>query len=173
MIRSFTLLLTMALALVVLGGCGGGGSDGGGKTTEPSSGLREGSETVETSSLSKPQYIAKAEAICGHATENLLKPLFGYMHRHANQPNQSEGELIAAAIQTAVLPKFQTQIDELRNLGAPSGDEKQIEAFLAAMQRGIDSLAQRNELAHITDLDRELQQAGELALDYGIVNCAN
>lgn len=148
-----SLVATLGSALV---GCGSG----------------DPSETTKTSSLTKAEFIRRAERICAHGSENLLPLVTRYMQHHVT-PHQTEAELTAEAIRETVLPKFQIQIDELRRLSAPPGDKKQIEAFLAAMQHATDSLAQRARLSLVTGIDHEFQQAGELALNYGIVNCAN
>jgi hypothetical protein len=72
-----------------------------------------------------------------------------------------------------LVPKFQGQIDQIKELGAPAGDEAQVEAILIAMQKAIYGLERRDEIDLATGIDREFKHAGELALDYGIQECAN
>lgn len=168
MLRLAVFLVASMLAAVVVG-CGG--SDNSSDSGTDAAGA-VGSVSVDTSSLSKAEYIEQAEKLCLKASQKYLPALLEYMQSHENA-KQSEEELIADAVDHAVVPKFQILIDELRELGAPEGDEKQIEAFLAAMLQATEGLERRNTLSLEDDIDREFSNAGELALDYGIVNCGN
>jgi len=163
------LLLVAALACLALGGCGGGGEASGGDST--ASGGQ--AETIETSSLDKAEFIKQADEICAEEAELFLKSITDYMVNHPPQSGESEQEVAADGVRQTLLPKFQNQIDRVRELGAPAGEEKEVEAILAAMQHAVDSLAKRKEVALATDIDQEFRPAGRLAIRYGLEHCAH
>lgn len=175
--RPTILVIVIALVLAALAiGCGGSnsntGTDGSSSSTEPT-GATAGSPVgkIEPSSLSKAEYIERAEEICAQGLEGLLEPILVYMRGHNKSP-ESEEEIAADAIHAVLVPKLQTQIDELGALGAPSGDEKEVKAFLEAMVRSMEALESRNKISLETDVDRDLAPAHEKGLDYGIQDCA-
>ena len=99
----WSLAVVLSLSLAAFAGCGGGDSE----------------------TLTKAQFIRRADAICVENSENLIEPINEYMARHANS-SLSKNELTAHAVQQTMLPQFQTQVDQIRNLGAPAGDEKEV-----------------------------------------------
>jgi hypothetical protein len=170
-------LIAIAAIVLLIAGCGGGSDSG--STSAGESATSAGSESsqavqpVTTSSLSKPDFIAKADKICQRESEHLLELIVNYIAEHKSHPGQSEEEVAAEGVGKVLAPKFQAQIDQIHELGAPAGDEKQVEALLKAMQHAVFALEKRNEIDLSTGVDREFQQAGELALDYGLETCAN
>ena len=67
---------------------------------------------------------------------------------------------------------MQEQIDEIRDLGAPSGDEDEVEAFLAATEEALEKTeADPGLLA--TPGANPFREADQLLIDYGLAACAN
>lgn len=119
-------LLFMLLALLTpLMGCGGGGG-------------AEVSTTVTTTTLSKAAYIARAGKLCAKAGERMLNGMTSTPADGSTEAAQME-ELSESVLR----PDVEMEIGELRELGAPAGDEKQIEAFLAEMQAGLEASSER------------------------------
>ncbi|HEX2097144.1 MAG TPA: hypothetical protein VHF50_07240 [Solirubrobacterales bacterium] len=125
-----------------------------------------GSEPLATSSLSKAAYVKKAGSICTRGLEGIrfyeVPPKF-----------KSEAEKMEARIDRAVVPSFGKMEEELRALGAPKGDEKQIEAYLDALDAEIGSARQRSgSISSFTQLEAVFRPSAELARRYGIDSCA-
>jgi hypothetical protein len=150
----------VAAMCVVSGGCGDGDS---------SSGSAGG--TIETSSLTKAEFTKRANRICLQGMEDALRAFFTYVRKNEGD-SMDNAELETEGMHQLFLPKLEAQTDEIESLGAPSGDEDQIEAFLVAQRRSITSLAQRRELSLATNLDPAFRQSGRLARQYGIESCA-
>ena len=173
---AFGAAVTLLLLGAPLVGCGGGSDSGASPSASsaPSGSTGSGgAPTLETASLNKAEYVKQAEEICIAGNEDLLPEITTYLQKHESHPGQSEGEVVAAAVQHAVVPKLQLEVDKLYSLGAPAGDEQQLEAFLTAMLKATEDLESRNELTLEPGLSRVLGHAGDLALNYGIQNCAN
>jgi len=149
------------------------GSDGSSATNAGDGSENDAATTIEgdsSSSLTKAQFIKQANTICLETTGDVLGPIERYMGSHSDS-GLSKNELTADAIQQAVLPKFEKLIEEIEALGVPAGDEQQIQGFLDALQQGIDTLNQSDELDLFTDLDEAFTSAKIKAEDYGLVSC--
>lgn len=134
--------LTVAAALIVAG-CGGGGDDS------------------STSSLSKSEWIAKADAICQQGNQEIEQAA---RQQFGNQ-KPTAADVQQFATQTA-LPNTQSQIDKIKALGAPSGDEDQVNKILGAVQADIDKAKAAGDMENSTFAD-----ANALARQYGLKVC--
>jgi hypothetical protein len=149
--------IAVAIAVALLVGCGGGSSSG--ATT-----------TVTTSSHTKAEYIKLANALCKRGKEALLGEISAYMKTH-NGPNTDAKKVFVAAVQADLLPAVQKQAEELRKLGAPQGDEKRIEALLAA----LESAATAHRTGPVPPEEvfiKDFERSAKLASEYGLENCS-
>ncbi len=109
--------ITVLLALSVATGCG----DDGGAAADTS-----------TSSVTKAELIRKADAICTRSETEFQSQLQGYRARlKAQPPTKSQERQIVADYQ---LPSLQDQVDGIAKLGAPDGEDDQVEAILDGMR---------------------------------------
>jgi hypothetical protein len=162
--------IAAAVALAV-GGCGGGDSTGsGGESTSSTTGGGGGETTVHSSSLSKAEFSEKAAAICTREKTKGLEAMSTYLKQHPGAAGAAKIELIGEALQKVFLPAVQRQIDQIRALGAPAGDEEEIEAFLSALQEAVDEASQG------TPSNGKFAQAfassASIAHEYGLDACA-
>lgn len=130
-----------------------------------------GSSDNETSSLTKAQFIRRANAVCVKNTpQDIVGPIDDYIHQHGGSGKDKE-ELTAEAVQLTMLPHFQAQVDEIRAVGAPAGDKRQVERFLTSMQQAIDSLNQSQKISLLTDIDEAFTRAKLSAQSLGLTSC--
>jgi hypothetical protein len=142
--RNALLLLGLAAVTALLAaGCGGGGDDS------------------STSSLSKSEWIAKADSICRQGNQEINQAA---QQQFGNQ-RPTAAEIQQFATQTAV-PKTQEQVDKLKALGAPSGDEEQVNKILDTVQADIDKAKSAGDVSNSTFAD-----ANALAKQYGLKVC--
>lgn len=142
------------LLLAIVAGCGG--DDEGDSTT------------VTTSSLSKAEFTAKAEDLCFQEQEQMASEIKAVEEQNGvTEPLDLSPEAVTAA----VLPRMETQIEELQALGAPKGDEDQIEAFLAAMSQALGEIEDR-QLSSSAELSRAFGPVKQLGRKYGFEACA-
>lgn len=137
--------MAVAAALIAAAGCGG--SDSGATTT----------------TISKAAFVAKANAICtkGNAESNALAgKTFGN-----KQPTQAQLERFAKA----QVPLIQRQIDQIRALGAPSGDEATVKQMLDIAQGDLNKLESNPALVQNQKLFANFV---EVARPYGLTACA-
>lgn len=103
-------------AALVAAGCGGGGSD------------------ISTVSLTKPQYLKKADAICeedyAHRTASLVRD-----ESKIRGMSTAEEEEVVVNI---VLPTYRRDVAELTQLGVPKGHEAEVEKVLSTFEETLD-----------------------------------
>jgi hypothetical protein len=142
-------LWLLGLALVtalVAAGCGGDSDD-----------------DSTTSSLAKPAWIAKADAICQQGNQEIEQAANEQFGKQEQEPSD---EQIQQFTNETVVPSVQKQIDQIRELGAPSGDEDQVNEILDTVQADIDKAKSATTLP-----DEPFANGNALATRYGLKVC--
>jgi hypothetical protein len=161
-------------ALVLLGGAGCGDEGGSDVTTD-----------VDALVPSKRDYIVQADTICANAAQGIetqaeiafglgpndftVKPSGEVVFKPGRRPSPGEIERFGSEV---VVPAFTDQLEDLRALTPPAGDEDAVVAIYDAADRGVRSL--RADPAVFTDSDavrRELAEARRLGRAYGFFDC--
>jgi hypothetical protein len=156
------------VALIVVSflaiGCGGGGDgDGSEAGADTSDGV-----TVETGSLTKAQFVKKADKICIDTK--------GHFERQAATlgksiaPGEITPRVIASLVKSTLIPDYEELIAQIGSIGAPSGDEEQIATFLNAVQETIDYAGENPEKAF--ESLNLFAKASKLAKEYGLSGCS-
>jgi hypothetical protein len=112
--------------------------------------------------LSKSEFIAKADAICEKGNKEIEaapSPAGG------DRPSQQALEQFAT---DTLIPNIQKQVNDIRALEPPEEDESQVDAILNSAQTSIDEL--KADPSKITDED-SFAEANKLARDYGLKVC--
>ena len=147
MIRT-VLLAVMLLVLTPLTlACGGGEKD----------------TSAQPEPLSKAEFSARANEICAEERPELEAAAEDL----SDQPSDAE---IRQFAEDVFIPVMQKQHDAIADLGAPEGDEDEVQAILEAMQDGIDVV--KNDPSTLLSSERPLQKANDLADAYGLTDCS-
>ena len=145
-LRAMLVLTSLLVVGAIAAGCGSSGND-----------------TTSTSSITKAEFIAKADAICQQGNQEINK---AGQQQFQGQGKPTQAQFNQFATQT-IIPGVQKQVDQIKALGAPSGDEAQVNQILTTVQADIDkvkadpSLVQGNAFA----------DGNKLAQDYGLKVC--
>lgn len=117
--------------------------------------------------LTKSEYIKQGDAICskGDAAIGSAAVALG---AEGKQPPPEE---LARFTEEVVVPTLQDQIDQLRKLPAPEGDEETVAAIYDKAQEGIDQIKEDPEMFASQEPPPALNEAGQLAGDYGFQEC--
>jgi hypothetical protein len=182
----------LALAALLAAGCGGGSGGGDGKTaasgsgggeataggTQGDSGSQaagegdEGGVSVQAGSLSKEEFVKRAGAICRLTQERARGRFLAFAARNRKVP--SSGPKLEAKVAEFVdrvgIPTFEEQIEKIRELGAPSGDEEQVEAILAAMRGALQR--GHEDPTTVIRSHEDFLEPSRLANEYGLKACS-
>lgn len=74
----------------------------------------------------------------------------------------------AEVVSEALVSPVQAMAEELGDLGVPNGDEKQVEAIVAAFEAGVAKV-EADPVGSESGLS--FAKANELALEYGLTDC--
>jgi hypothetical protein len=142
--------IAIAATLIVgLGaaGCGGSSSQSG---------------STSTAAITKPAFLAKANAICrkGNKQTNAAGATLG---RHASQAQ------IVAVLKRTDIPSIQAQIDGIRALGAPSGDQATVTNLLSLAQADLNKV--KSNPALLVGKSDPFADFAKIAHPYGLKAC--
>jgi hypothetical protein len=152
--RGPTTLIVAVIAAALLAGCGGGGGS-----------------SSSASSVSKEEFIAKADAICKKGTERLQVAIAGALKKQPNitKVTQSEQEKI---VTTVMVPSVSREAKELRALGVPEGDDEKVDAMITALEEGVET-AERDPEVVTKSSDAIFGITSRIAGEYGATVCGN
>ena len=148
-LRSIFAILTALAATLIVGLAAGCGSS---------------NSTTTATTLSKSAYLAKANAICKAGSDKQkagLKTL---------GKNPSKAQLTAYVTGTQV-PNIQSQIDQVKALGAPSGDQATVNKYISLAQADLNKVKSDPSLAYNGKSDPFADFAA-VAHPYGLTACA-
>jgi hypothetical protein len=139
-------------------------------------GLAACSETNATAAVSKDEYLAAANTICvelNQERERVVAESFSALDR---PPTVAELQAFAGTF----APIFRSKLDAMREIEAPAGDERTVDAIYDAGERvaaGIEQLATDPTLAtRMIETDEDVPGAADadrLASEYGLTKCAD
>jgi hypothetical protein len=153
-------LIAGTLVVLVSSGCGGSGNSG--ANTDGGQGI-----TVQTGSLSKAQFIKQADAICAKAVGKTRLAVQAYARQSRSSLN--DPKIDAKLINTVLLPEYKEEIDRIKALGAPSGDEEKIAAIIEETQQGLREA--REDPVEFVNRTSPFHKALRLGEAYGFNSC--
>lgn len=177
------LLLFALIVATFLAGCGDDSSDGsdasgassasnGSSASNDSSDSGDDSdsapEPVTASKITKAEYVKKGNAICVRGRADRFNEVNSFAEQNRDK---SEKELLPEVVEDIYGPGLDAQFEELRDLGAPPGDEDRLEAMIVAFEK-VSDLFVEAEGGQSTELNKEIEHAGRLARKYGLDECS-
>jgi hypothetical protein len=162
----------MAVLLLIAIAIGCGGSDG--EITVVSQGKPrkiydvKAVTTVTTGALSREEFFDRASRMCRNrqALVNHRLELF----REEAGPGAHQRRVLEGAAYTWLLPGIQFIFDDLRLMGSPEGDERQIEEMVGAFQSGVET-GQSGKVSSAREFVRLFRDYNRFARAYGLDQC--
>jgi hypothetical protein len=151
---SLVVLALVALAAIVIG-CGDS-DDGGSETTEA------------TETLTKAEFIKRGDAICEEANEQNETEAEEFAKEKDFTLEKATDEQLEEAITEVLVPSLNQQAEDIKALGAPQGDEGQVDKIIVSLEDGASEIEDDPSLAFE---GRPLKESSRLADDYGFEVC--
>jgi hypothetical protein len=126
----------------------------------------DNSTTSTTAALSKAAFLKQGNAICKKGNQQINqagKAIFSAKQK----PTSAQRNKFA----TAAVTSIQSQINQIRALGAPSGDQAKVTAMMATSQANLNKVKQNPAL--ITSNQQPFAPAAKLLHAYGLTVCAS
>jgi hypothetical protein len=146
-----SLVVPTIVAVLAIGGCGGGDDS---STTTGASGT----------ALTKEEFLEQGNAICAEGNKPIDAEIASL---NTGQP------LTDAQIQEfadVLIPSVQGQIDDIRALPPPEGDEDTVGKFLDTAQTELDRVKDDPSVL-ASDSQDPFEETNQLANDYGLTDC--
>ena len=141
------------MVAALLSGCGGDDDDG-------------GFSPVVSDPLSKVEFLRQADEIC-LSTESQIEAAADDLVTDEEDPTPEEVEEVATGI---VVPALESQVAAIGALGAPEGDEDEVQAILDATEAGIAEI-EADPKALLDRAPTSLVKAERLARSFGSTQC--
>jgi hypothetical protein len=116
--------------------------------------------------IAKVEFLAEADRICASTNARVEAAADGLVAT-GEQPPPAEVRRVVLAV---VVPALEAEVRAIEALGAPAGDEREVEAIVAATERGIAQI-RADPVAVLDGPPPALRKAGRLARAYGSNEC--
>lgn len=149
------LIAAVLAAAMLVAGCGGG------------------DDSSSSGSISKEEFITKADAICKASSKRMEKELFLFLRENRpsgslRKPSVAQNEKF---IVTVLAPNLEREIKELKALGVPEGDEEKVNAMLSALEEGLETAENETATVAAGTSDMVFGIASRIAAEYGLEAC--
>lgn len=141
------------VAAVLLAGCGG---------DEDSAGA----------SISKEEFIAKADAICKRSNKR-MEAAFGKFLKDNPGLTKPDDPKFQPLVTDVMVPSLKQEIQELRELGVPDGDEEKVDAMISALEEGLETAENNPQVVTGSSSDTIFGIASRIAGEYGLKTCGS
>jgi hypothetical protein len=133
-------------------------------------GSSSSSSTETTAAISKAEFVAKGNAVCVKGEKAQEAEVNAYLKKHGLENKKPSKAQEAELVETVFAPNIQSQIDGVRALGAPSGEEQQVESALELSQQALEKVEANPEL--VFGKQDPFAAAGKQLHALGLVKCA-
>lgn len=145
--RTFALLISVLAVAAFAAGCG--------------------DDDSSADSLTKAEFVKQASDKCKAVNKESQKRLEAAGKAQEGVPPSKNTE--EQLVNNIVVPALQKQADELSELGAPEGDEAQVEAIIEALEK-VTQEAEENPVGVAAQSDPFLE-VDQMMKDYGLEAC--
>jgi len=118
--------------------------------------------------LSKKEYLKRGDAICAKGDKEIDREAKEEFPDAAEGKQPGEKKLTEFA-RDVVIPNVEDQLEKLRDLPAPEGDEDKVSEIYDAADDGLQDL--KEDPKRLVTEDEPLAEANKKARDYGFKEC--
>jgi hypothetical protein len=141
-----TTVLVAGLALVA-SGCGGSGGE---------------------SALTKKEFVRQASAICKKANEGQYAAFAAAGKKGTAENTSAQEDLLV----NGELPPLQKEAEELADLGAPTGDEGEVEAITSGIEEAVEAVEKNPSGILAEEGQNPFLAVNKLIAKYGLTECS-
>jgi hypothetical protein len=110
-------------------------------------GSSSSTSTETTAAISKAEFVAKGNAVCARGEKAQEAEINAYVKKNGLEKKEPTKAQEAEIVETVFAPNIQSQIDGVKALGAPSGEEQQVSSALELSQQTLERIEANPELA--------------------------
>lgn len=122
-----------------------------------------GNDDSTNSTISKPEFIAKADAICTEYNDALEE-------KTSELASDATEEQVLAFVTDVLIPEFGNMIGEIRDLGFPAADKALLDGLMDETDVVLEQLTQ-DPASILTAEESPFASINSQLLDYGLTVC--
>jgi hypothetical protein len=131
----------------------------------------DSTDSTSSSSLTKAEFLKQGNAICAKGEKELNEEF----EKFAEEENLSENKQptkaqLTKATEEVFLPIIKEQVEGIRDLGAPSGEEEQVDEVVTAAEEALEK-GEEDPASLANEKEDPFADANKLANDYGLTKC--
>jgi hypothetical protein len=135
-------------------------------------GCGSSSNTESTATaLTKAEFLKQGNAICANGNKEINEGFEAFFKKSNlkknEQPSKAQKE---EAAETILIPAITKDVESIRALGAPEGEEEQVEEILDAAEEAIEKL-ESEPAAAIEESNQAFVKVNKLSREYGLTVC--
>ena len=124
-----------------------------------------------TSSLTKAEFVKQGNAICRNGNTKIESEFEEFAEKHHLKKNEKPSEpVLEEATETILVPAISSQVEEIRALGTPEGDEGEVDKILSGAEEAVEE-AEEDPVAFAEEESPKLTKVNEEARAYGLTVC--
>lgn len=163
-------LLGSAVLCPALASCGGGSErrDLGTYTVGGETYTVRAATTITTAKLPRPRLVARANALCREAWVEIRSDFSRFAEWPPRRDDRTPGFNQAGQVLLSSIDFY--IFDGLHHLGAPAGEEEEVERMIGAMQLTVER-GERLRISSIDQLIQDFDEFNQRARRYGLEDC--
>jgi hypothetical protein len=158
--RPIAALVGVVVLALIAAGCGSSGD-----------GNSSSSSDESASTLTKAEFIKQSDGICEQGNKEVESEAEAFAKENGidtSKPTTAEQEEVVSQV---VAPAIQRQAEEIDAVGAPSGDEDEVEAIVEAVEAGAGEAEEDPSTIVEGKTSGPFTEANKLATEYGLKIC--
>jgi hypothetical protein len=126
--------------------------------------------TETTAAITKAEFVTKGNAVCVKGEKAQEAEINAYIKKNGLEKQKPTKAQNVEIVETVLAPNIQSQIDGVKALGAPSGEEQQVNSALELSQQTLEKIEANPELAF--GKENAFAAAGKQLHALGLKECA-
>jgi hypothetical protein len=147
-------IVGVAAVAALWAGCGGGSDDSNGSTTE------------STPSLTKAQFVKKADAICAERKKKWKAKVASAREELSEKDGSLNEDKADELVVSVLVPLMEEELENLEALGVPAGDEEAVSKMWEARSGAVEEI-ERGGTAAVSS-SKSLTSFATQAREYGV-----
>jgi hypothetical protein len=135
-------------------------------------GCGSSSDTTETTaSISKAEFLKQGNAICKAGNQEINEGFEKFSKENGlnhKKPTEAQFEELS---ETVLIPSVSSQIEEVRNLGAPEGEEGEVDEFLTNAEAALEEVEEDPSLISAEGKEEPFFTVNKEAAALGLTAC--
>jgi hypothetical protein len=125
----------------------------------------------ESAALTKAEFVKQANAICKKGNATFESEFEAFAKEHNLNENKAPSKAVQEeAIDQIAVPRISSQVEEIRALGTPKGDDGELEGILTGVEEGLEE-AEENPAVLFGEAPSKFKQVNKETREYGLTVC--